>query len=77
MSLQQKADAILHRAASDGDVPGVVAMATNRDATLYEGGFGERVLGSGVAMSPDTVVWIASMTKAIRARRDRGRQTRP
>jgi methyl acetate hydrolase len=63
--LEEKADALLRDAVSNGDVPGVVAMATDRDGTIYEGGFGERVLGSGVAMTPDTVGWIASMTKAI------------
>ena len=50
-----------------GAVPGVVALATDRNDTLYEGGFGERVQGGGAAMTPDTVVWIASMTKAITA----------
>jgi methyl acetate hydrolase len=65
MSLQAKADALLQAAVADGDVPGVVALATDRDATLYEGGFGERVQGGGAAMTPDTVVWIASMTKAL------------
>jgi methyl acetate hydrolase len=65
MSLQAKADAVLHNAVANGDVPGVVAAATDRDGTIYEGGFGERVLGSGVAMTTDTVGWIASMTKAL------------
>jgi methyl acetate hydrolase len=67
MSLQTKADALLEAAVAKGEVPGVVALATNRDETLYQGGFGERVLGGGAAMTPDTVVWIASMTKAITA----------
>lgn len=65
MSLQSEVDAILRRAASERAVPGVVAAATSRDQTLYEGAFGERVLESGVAMTPDTVGWIASMTKAL------------
>jgi methyl acetate hydrolase len=42
-----------------------VAMAADCEGTIYEGAFGERSAGSGVAMTPDTVVWIASMTKAI------------
>ena len=67
MSLQTKADALLQQAAANGDVPGVVALATNRDGTIYEGGFGERVQGGGATMAPDTVVWIASMTKALTA----------
>ena len=67
MSLQTKADALLQQAVAKSDVPGVVALATNRDGPIYEGGFGERVQGGGAAMAPDTVVWIASMTKALTA----------
>ena len=62
MSLQNEADALLQGAVAGGDVPGVVAVATGRDGTIYEGGFGERVLGSGIAMTSDTVGWNASMT---------------
>ncbi len=65
MSLKHSADALLSRAADAGDVPGVVAMAANRDGIAYEGAFGKRVLGQPAAMTLDTVVWIASMTKAI------------
>ena len=65
MSLKNKADTLLRTAAQAGDVPGVVAVATNREGTIYEGGFGSRVLGEPAEMSPDTVVWIASMTKAL------------
>lgn len=65
MSLQSKVDALLQKATESGDVPGVVATATDRKGTIYEGGFGVRVLGGSDAMTPDTVVWIASMTKAI------------
>ena len=65
MSLQNEADAVLHGAVANGDVPGVVAAATDRDGTIYEGGFGERAIGSGVPMTTDTLGWIASMTKAL------------
>ena len=65
MSMQSAVDGILRTAVENGEVPGVVAMATDRDGAIYEGGFGERVLGSGALMTPDTVVWIASMTKAV------------
>lgn len=65
MSLKTHADHLLQDAVTTGRVPGVVAMATNREGTIYEGAFGERVLGSGQAMTADTVGWIASMTKAI------------
>ncbi len=67
MSLQTEADALLRQAAANGDVPGVVALATDSNGTIYEGGFGERLQGGGAAMTADTVVWIASMTKAITA----------
>ena len=65
MVLRDSVDAILRAAVSRGDVPGVVAAATAAEGTVYEGGFGERAVGSGAAMTPDTVGWIASMTKAI------------
>jgi methyl acetate hydrolase len=42
-------------------------MAANADGIVYEGAFGRRDLTTNVAMTPDTVVWIASMTKAITA----------
>ncbi len=58
-------DALLQGAADAGDVPGVVAMATDRSGSIYEGAFGKRVLGQPAAISLDAVAWIASMTKAI------------
>ena len=67
MSISQAADKLLSNAIADGEVPGVVAGATDRDGNLYLAGFGERVLGSGEQMTPDTVGWIASMTKALTA----------
>ncbi len=65
MALKDSVDGILEAAVSRGDVPGVVAAATAAEGTVYEGGFGERAAGSGTAMTPDTVGWIASMTKAV------------
>jgi len=46
-------------------VPGVVAVVVDRDGTVYEGAAGARQLGSGVAMTVDTVGAIFSMTKAV------------
>ena len=63
--MKAAADKLLKDAVSKGDVPGVVAMATDAKGTTYEGGFGKRVLGEAAEMTPDTVVWIASMTKAV------------
>ena len=65
MALKDKADSLLRKAVEAGDVPGVVAMATDGKQTTYAGGFGKRTLGQPADMSLDTVVWIASMTKAI------------
>ncbi len=65
MALGDSVDGILEAAVSRGDVPGVAAAATTAVGTVYEGGFGERAVGGGVSMSPDTVGWIASMTKAV------------
>ncbi len=58
-------DRVLRTAAERGDVPGVVALAGNREGIVYEGAFGRRLLPDGAAMTADTVFWIASMTKAI------------
>jgi methyl acetate hydrolase len=65
MALKDKIDSIMRKATDNGDVPGIVAMLTDRNGTTYEGAFGKRVLGQNAAMSLDTVVWIASMTKAL------------
>ncbi|MCY3818054.1 MAG: serine hydrolase [Gammaproteobacteria bacterium] len=65
MSISQTTDSLLRNATADGAVPGVVAGATDRSGNLYLEGFGERVLGGGEEMTPDTVGWIASMTKPL------------
>ena len=67
MALRESADALLRGAVEKGEVPGVVALATTADDTIYQGAFGVRALGGGAAMTTDTVVWIASMTKALTA----------
>jgi len=46
-------------------VPGVVALATNREGNIYEGARGMRSLGNGAAMTTDTICAIFSTTKAI------------
>ena len=63
--LKQTADAVLLNAVQAGHIPGVVASVSSGHGTLYEAAFGERALGQGVAMTPDTVFWLASMTKPI------------
>ena len=64
--LRSACDGILQRVATGkARVPGVVAMITDRSANIYEGATGERHLGSGHAMTTDTVFAIFSTTKAI------------
>lgn len=58
---------LLERATNAGDVPGVAATVGDRNGVLYEGAFGTRSLDATAAMTPDTVCWIASMTKAVTA----------
>ena len=58
-------DSLLQSAVDRGEVPGVVAMATDGDRTLYQGAFGSRQLGGAAAMSLDSIFWIASLTKAV------------
>jgi CubicO group peptidase (beta-lactamase class C family) len=65
MYLKTSVDALLSASIGDNGVPGVVAMATDREGLIYEGAFGERTLGGGIPMTTDTVGWIASMTKAL------------
>ena len=60
-------DATLSEAVDRRAVPGVVAMAAADRGVIYEGAFGRRDLTTNAAMTTDTVVWIASMTKAITA----------
>lgn len=63
--MKTEASNLLSLAVDEGDVPGVVACTTDRSGSTYEGAFGKRVLDQPADMTPDTVVWIASMTKAI------------
>jgi methyl acetate hydrolase len=60
-------DAAFTQAVESKTMPGIVAAAVTDKGTLYEGAFGKRELGKDAPMTLDTVVWIASMTKAITA----------
>ena len=60
-----KIASVLRDAAESGGVPGVVAAAADANGVVFEGAFGTRDLATGAPMTTDTVVWIASMTKAI------------
>src|SRR5262245_29491250 len=60
-------DTVFTQAVQSKKLPGVVVAATTDKGTLYEKAFGVRELGKPAPMTLDTVVWIASMTKAITA----------
>jgi methyl acetate hydrolase len=60
-------DKLLSQAVDSRAMPGIVAVAATDKGMLYEGAFGTRELGKDAPMTLDTVVWIASMTKAITA----------
>jgi methyl acetate hydrolase len=58
-------DKLFSQAVESKAMPGIVAVAATDKGSVYEGAFGKRELGKDAPMTPDTVVWIASMTKAI------------
>ncbi|MBV9579416.1 MAG: beta-lactamase family protein, partial [Chloroflexi bacterium] len=58
-------DQLFEEAVEAGDVAGVVALAADDSGVIYQGVFGKRALGGDADMSLDTVVWLASMTKAV------------
>jgi CubicO group peptidase (beta-lactamase class C family) len=60
-------DTIFSRAVESKTMPGIVAAAAHDRGVVYEGAFGKREMGKDAPMALDTVVWIASMTKAITA----------
>ncbi len=65
MSNVKTLDTIFSQAVDSKAMPGIVATAATDKGVIYEGAFGKRELGKDATMTPDTVVWIASMTKAI------------
>jgi methyl acetate hydrolase len=60
-------DEILRQKCDAREIPGIVAVAASGSEVLYEGAFGKRDLSKNDSMTPDSVFWIASMTKAITA----------
>jgi methyl acetate hydrolase len=63
----QSVDRAFSQAVDAKAMPGVIAVAATDKGILYEGAFGKREIGKDAPMTLDTVVWIASMTKAITA----------
>jgi methyl acetate hydrolase len=63
--MSEQLDAILQAGVERGAAPGASAIVVDRDGVRWQGAAGERVLGSGVEMTKDSVGAIFSMTKAI------------
>ncbi len=62
--MSETIDRLLADAVARGDVRGVAATAGTAHGVTYEGAAGVR-REAGDAMAPDSVFWLASMTKAI------------
>src|SRR5262245_729219 len=58
-------DAALRGAVERKDVPGVVALITDRERVLYQGAFGVADVATGRPLTTDALFRIASMTKPI------------
>jgi CubicO group peptidase (beta-lactamase class C family) len=56
---------VLNQAIKAGKVPGLVAMAANRDGVFFEAAVGTRGVDTSEAMQVDSIHRIFSMTKAI------------
>jgi CubicO group peptidase (beta-lactamase class C family) len=57
--------AVLDNAVSSGAAAGIAGAVTDRDGTVFEHCAGTTAAGGGVPVTPNTLFWIASMTKAI------------
>ena len=58
-------DASLRGAIERKDVPGVVALVTDRERVLYQGAFGVADVATGRPLTTDALFRIASMTKPV------------
>ena len=58
-------DTVLRAAVERQDVPGVVALVTDRNRVLYQGAFGVADVSTGRPLSTDALFRIASMTKPV------------
>lgn len=58
-------DEVLDEAVSSGVIPGAVALVTTRDSVMYHRAFGILDPAANLAMRPDAIFNIASMTKPI------------
>lgn len=60
MTINSVVHPLLEQATATGDVPGIVAMVTDREGTLFEGVFGKRIVRQDALMAIDKVFGVAS-----------------
>ena len=63
----QRLQSLLTAAIADGTAPGCSAMVAGPDGVLFEGAAGTRALDAAEPMTCDTLIWLASLTKALTA----------
>ncbi len=56
---------VLEEAVASGAVAGVAAAVTTATETIFQHCAGTTIAGGGTAITPDTLFWIASMTKPL------------
>src|ERR1051326_7744057 len=57
----------MHKAAADGEISGAVTLVVTKDKILHCEATGMANLAAKEALTPDTLFWIASMTKPVTA----------
>lgn len=62
---ERKIRDMLAEAVSTGQIAGAVVAATSKDATFLEIAVGRQSIVTEAEMQPDSLFWIASMTKAV------------
>jgi methyl acetate hydrolase len=58
-------DELLEQAVTEEVMPGVIVAVGDPDGVLYEGAFGRLSVEGEEPARPDTIIWLASMTKPI------------
>ena len=58
---------VLEQAVASGAAPGLMAIVADREHVLFEGWAGLRELPEQTPMTPDSIFWIASLTKLVTA----------
>jgi methyl acetate hydrolase len=63
--MSERCDRVLDDLVKSGGAPGVAAIAVNEQGPIYQGAAGTKGVGRSEPMTPDTIFWYASMTKAL------------